>query len=117
MPGARLWNPNKQVALAENLRVADSFFRRLKGLLGTSCLPAGLGLVIRPCNSVHMLGMRYPIDVLFVNAAGEVLRVCHSLQPWRAAYCRSADWVVELPAGTAAATNTAPGDRIEIASS
>jgi uncharacterized protein len=113
---ARLWNTDKQVVLAENLRMADTFFSRLKGLLGTSCLPAGQGLAIRPCNSVHMFGMCYPIDVLFVNAAGEVLRVSHCLQPWRAAYYRIADWVVELPAGTAAATNTERGDRIEIIS-
>jgi uncharacterized membrane protein (UPF0127 family) len=109
----KLRNLDKDCLLADDLRVANTFFSRLKGLLGTASLPPGGGLLIQPCNSVHMFGMRYAIDVLFLDASEAVIRVCHSLRPNQMAYCRQAASVVELPAGTAEATGTAAGHRLE----
>lgn len=108
-----LRNRDKDCLLADDLQEARTFLARLKGLLGTSGLPRGKGLAIMPCNSVHMFGMRYAIDVLFLDKSDAVIRVCHSLRPNQMAYCHKASWVVELPAGTAEATGTAAGDRLE----
>lgn len=58
------------VCLAERAPVATSLWARAKGLLGRSELPAGEGLVLWPCTSVHCLGMRFPIDVLHVSKSG-----------------------------------------------
>ena len=59
---------------------------------------------IKPSNQVHMFGMRYAIDVVFLDDAGRVLRVVHALQPNRISpRVKGATSVLELPAGTARA--------------
>jgi Uncharacterized conserved protein len=100
--------------LATDARMADTFFSRLKGLLGTSGLAAGEGLVIKPCNSIHTFGMSYPIDVLFADAAGRVARTAAGLSPQRMMLCRGSRYVVELPPGTLAHTGTVAGDYLRL---
>ena len=109
----RVHNVSRDTELAHRAAVADSFWRRLRGLLGRSGLEPGEGLVIVPCTSVHMLGMKFPLDVLFLHRDGTILKQLSDLQPgqfgplvWRS------HLAVELPAGTIAATGTVPGDRI-----
>jgi len=83
-------------------RLATSLGDRMKGLLGTRSLPAGEGLIIRPCTGVHTFFMKYPIDVVFLAGGGRVAAVYHSLKAWRlTAIHPQASEVVELPAGTA----------------
>lgn len=99
--------------LAQRAEVARGFWRRLRGLMGRPGLPAGGGLVIRPCNSVHSLFMRFPIEVVHAGRDGTVLRVLAPLRPWRLGpLVRGSHLVVELPVGTVAATGTQPGDRL-----
>ena len=98
--------------LAEEIRVADSFFSRLKGLLGTSGLAAGRGLVITPCNSVHTFGMRYSIDVLFVNKEHTILKIVPDMLPGKIALCRGSRYVVELPSGAVLQQAIYVGDKI-----
>ena len=54
--------------------------------------------------------MRFPIDVLFLDERGTVLRVSSALAPWRTLVCARATSALELPAGTAAASGTQPSD-------
>lgn len=86
----------------------------MKGLLGTSQLPRGSGLLILPSQAVHTFFMRYPIDVLFLRKE-RVLGAVGRLAPYRFSpvYWR-AESVLELPAGTIQESRTEPGDRIEI---
>lgn len=114
MRGIHIENHTRNAELAGNARLADNFLKRFKGLLGSKTLPSGKGLIIRPCNSVHTFGMGYPIDVLFINSAGYVLKVAANLRPWRAAMCYGSAYVIELPAGTAASTATVAGDMIKM---
>ena len=111
----RVHNLTRDAALADRADVADSFWRRLRGLLGRDGLEEGGGLVISPCTSVHMLGMRFPLDVLHLDRSGTVLRAIAGLRPgqfgpmvWRSHVA------VELPAGTIAATGTVAGDRVAL---
>lgn len=110
----RLLNRTKQTVVAERLFVADTFFSRLKGLLGTSGLPAGEALLISPCNNIHMFGMRYAIDVAFVGSDDAVLKVAEALAPGRLARCRGASYVVELPCGALRQSSTEAGDRLAV---
>jgi uncharacterized membrane protein (UPF0127 family) len=57
--------------------------------------------------------MRFPIDVLFLDESGTVLRVSSTLVPWRTLVCTRATSALELPAGTAVATGTQPSDVLE----
>jgi len=111
----RVRNLSRDTELADRAAVADTFWRRLKGLLGRDGLEPGEGLVIQPCDSIHMFGMRFPLDVLHLDRSGKVLKVVANIKPnhlgpivWRSRT------VIELPAGTAAATGTVPGDQIAL---
>ena len=63
--------------------VAETLFDRLKGLIGTSSLPPGRGLLIRRCNCIHTLFMRFPIDATFLDRHNRVVRVVRHIKPWR----------------------------------
>ena len=83
------------------------------GLLLRSSLEPGEGLRITKTSSITMWLMRFAIDAVFVDKAGRVVRVVERLAPWRTAvFARGAAEVVELPAGTAAATHTQAGDEL-----
>jgi uncharacterized membrane protein (UPF0127 family) len=107
-------NITRNCLLANDARLADSFFTRLKGLLGARRLLTGEGLIIRPCNSVHTFGMKYAIDVVFADAGHRVLKTVASLEPGKAAMCRDGRYVVELPAGALAMSGTVIGDYLEL---
>jgi uncharacterized membrane protein (UPF0127 family) len=92
---------------------ADGFLSRALGLLGGDRLRDNEALWIRPCGSVHTIGMRYPIDVLFLDRRQRVLRVKHSLEPLRFSGTGRAHSTVELLAGTAAAIEVAEGSQLE----
>lgn len=101
--------------LSENCRVADSFFKRFLGLMGKKRMEPGSGLWIVPCNSIHMFFMRFPIDAVFLDKDLRVAEVIENLKPWQVSrLVGNACSVLELPAGTAKATGTRPGNRVEI---
>ncbi len=110
----RVRNVTKNTYPVDDLRIANTFWSRLKGLLGTNSLPAGQGLLITPCDSIHMFGMRYAIDVIFLDRTYRVLKALHSLPPGTAAGCRGSAHVLEVPAGVLINTHTAVDDQLII---
>ena len=111
----RVENESRQVLLVDKGRVANNFFTRLRGLVGVKQLAAGDGLLIQPCNQVHCMFMSIPIDVLYIGKDGRVLAIDAAMRPWAMGrMVRGAKSVLELPAGTAAATDTTVGDQLRI---
>lgn len=111
------FNQTRQAYLATALAVADTHWKRLRGLIGLSAgdFGNGHGLWIVPCRGVHTLCMGFPIDVVYLDSSMTVVHVQSDLQPWRFAPVRMrASSVLELPCRTASETRTAVGDRIEI---
>lgn len=101
--------------IAERVRCAHTHWTRLKGLLGTRSFEPGNGLWIKPCQQVHMIGMRYPVDLVFLDDGGRVVRTIGSLAPNRISpKVADAASVLELPAGTIAGSGLAPGATVEI---
>lgn len=95
--------------------VADRPTRRMVGLLRHARLDPGDGLVIVPCNMVHTWFMRFAIDVLFLDAAGVVLKAVSTMRPFQLAWGGwKAKTTVELPAGTLVRSGIGPGDVIGI---
>jgi uncharacterized membrane protein (UPF0127 family) len=92
---------------------AFSFWRRLRGLLFRSPLQAGEGMWIQPCHSVHTLGMRYALDLIFLDKSQRVLRVVENLVPWRMANCSGAHSVIEMRGGTLTRHSIQVGDSFE----
>jgi uncharacterized protein len=106
-------NETRNRILAESVDVADSSAKRQKGLLGRDSLPTGQGLWIVPCESVHTFGMRFPIDVLYLDRKKRVRKTRQTMVPWRVSMCLLAHSVLELPAGVIAQTGTQPGDQLD----
>ena len=91
-------------------RVASSFGARFRGLMLTSSLEAGTGLLFPRTSSVHTQFMRYPIDVVFLDAERRVVSIRPKLRPWRFASCRGSSSALELAGGEAARLGLAEGD-------
>ena len=107
-------NLTRSTLLADNCRLARTFYSRFRGLQLKKDLPGGCGLLITPCNSIHMFFMRFPIDAVFIDADKIVLYIEIGIKPWKLSkVIRKSRSVLELPAGTVAASGTKPGDRLE----
>ncbi len=87
------------------------------GLLSRSQLDHGEGLLFDRCYGIHTIGMRFAIDVLFLDKDYQVLRTVNALRPFRTCTVRKAIYVLELPAGTIQETGTEVGDQIQIRTS
>jgi len=111
----RAWNETRQRPLAERVQIAHSLWSRTRGLLGTRELPAGEGLLLEPCSSIHSFWMRYAFDALFLNRDGEIVHAISRMRPYRVSRpVFSAHSVLELPAGTIEATASRRGDRVRV---
>ena len=99
--------------LADRAERALSFKDRFMGLMGRRSLTFGEGMHIAPCNSIHTFFMRIPIDVAFLDREGLIIKQIPAMPPWRVSSVYfKAHSVLELPAGTLAASETQEGDRL-----
>jgi uncharacterized membrane protein (UPF0127 family) len=110
------YNRTRQAYLATDLALADTHWSRFRGLMSTEArsFPQGRGLWIVPCRGVHTFLMRFPIDVVYLDAGQKVVYLKENLLPWRLAPLRlSAASVIELPPGTIHQTQTGVGDVVK----
>ena len=113
-----VYNKTRETFVATEATVADSYLRRLVGLLGKTKRWArfGSGLWIVPSRGVHTIGMVFPIDLIFLSKEKEVVHVEEHLRPFRISKVSlKAMSVLELPPHTIYRTGTRVGDRLEIA--
>lgn len=111
----QLINKSKKNIIVENLFLADSFWSRMKGLMGKKDLPEDEGLLLVPCNSVHSMFMRFPIDLLFLNRELRVIKIIDRFKPWKATpIIRDCYQVVELKAGVASKKGVTIKDELDI---
>lgn len=109
-------NVTRHTELACCADLADRGASRRKGLLGRESLSPGEGLWIIPCEAVHTFGMRFPIDLVYLNRNMRVKKLRSSVPPWRLSACLSAHSVLELASGTIRSTQTKLGDTLEFCS-
>ena len=111
------FNRTRESFLATELRITDSHWGRLVGLLGTSQenFFSGKGLWIVPCHGVHTFAMRFPIDLVYLDSEKTVIHIEEHVKPWRLApFLIEAASVLELPSHIVWQTHTQVGDSIEI---
>ena len=71
------------------------------------------GLLLPGCSGIHMFGMRYPLDIIYLDRDGKILKVVAELQPWQISGCLQAAAVLEVGSGTAARQGWQAGVRLE----
>ncbi len=111
----KLVNRTLDRVVCQRLELARNVWSRTRGLLGRAPLAEGEGLLIEPCQSVHMFFMRYAIDVVFLDREYRVVALRPGLRPWRVTrYYRDAHSALELPAGAAAKVGLEPGQQLAL---
>jgi uncharacterized membrane protein (UPF0127 family) len=109
--GFKIRNLTRNIVLCEKASVADSFWKRGKGLMFQKGWEDCDGLLLSPCRSIHTFGMRMEIDVCFLDPEHRIMKCLDALGPWRSAQGgRHSHATLELPAGTLARTGTGTGD-------
>jgi len=113
----KVLNSTRNTVLATCAQIADTPKACRMGLLNRASIAPGQGLWIKPASSIHTFGMKFPIDVLFLDKDRHIVGIMPDLGPdnssGRFPYCKF-DSVLELPAGTVAATGTREGDGIDL---
>jgi uncharacterized protein len=107
-------NATRNTSLGDRIVLAGSSRERRAGLLKRDFLEEGSGLWIAPCEGVHTMFMKFPIDVLYLDRAQRVRKIRRNLRPWRLSACLVARSVLELPAGTADRSSTTVGDQLTL---
>ncbi len=108
----KLLNKTKNEILVPTVEVANSFSKRLIGLMGRKSL-TNEGLWIPSCNSIHTCFMNFSIDLAFVDSKMNVVAIKHQVKPWRLVLpILKAYGVFELPSGTA--TRISVGDVLHV---
>lgn len=106
-------NTERNSVLGEAIEVAATSVQRVKGLLGRDCLADGQGLLFKHASSLHTFFMQFPIDIIFADKNGKVLKVAPEVRPFKlvAAPLRSF-FAIELPVGAIEHSQTRPGDHL-----
>ncbi len=109
----RIENQTKGTVPTTHGIVANTFFSRLKGLLGSPPLQLGEGLLLVGEKSIHTFLMAFPIDVVYISSSKTVIRLDHALVPNRIGkYVSASAYILELPAGMIDRTDTTIGDQL-----
>jgi uncharacterized protein len=104
--------------LCANVQEAMGSLERGKGLIGRKALEPGEGLLIGagpliPIMWIHTLFMSFPLDLVFLDRAGRIVRVVADVKPWRlTAPVIGARCVLEIESGAAQSTSSTVGDQV-----
>jgi uncharacterized protein len=113
MTTIRVLNRTRGTVLGTRVRLADRLAARVRGFLFRAPPATGEGILLSPCRAVHMYGVTFPLDVIFISEGGEVVAAYRDLAPWRRSRLHgSALHALEVPAGTIRATGTVVGDAL-----
>ena len=97
------------------LEIADTFTKRFLGLMGRKKIPRGRGLLIEPCNSIHMFFMRFSIDAVYIDKNFVVKKIVRNLPAWIGfSICAGAHAVIEFAAGEADRLNIKIGSKVVV---
>ncbi len=101
--------------VARAVEIADSRATRRRGLLGRDGLPAGTAFIITLCKGVHTIGMRFAIDVVFIDGNGTVRKIVRNMAPRRLAFSPMASLAIESESGSLPIDTLRVGDRLYLA--
>lgn len=103
------------IAVIPDVEVADNFFTRFRGLMFRKSISDGYGLLIKPCNQIHMFNMKFPLDIIYLSADNEVVHIDENIQPGKIGKTiKAAVCVVEVNAFTCKNVGIAVGDKLTV---
>ena len=118
MKTVSIHNTTRDQVLCQNCIVADNPLTRMKGLLGRETLGEDEGLLIVPCSSIHMWGMKFALDVIFLTRENAVTDFVENIVPGKIYASKrhhgKAHAALEVAAGTAARNGLQSGDQLEV---
>lgn len=113
MSAMRVVNASRSTILGTQVLLLDRWWKRLRGFLGRPAPVPGEGLILSPCRGIHMYGMRFPLDVVFIDNQGVVVALYPDLGPGtRTRLEGRAHHALELPKGQIRESGTELGDRV-----
>ena len=114
----RAINQTKGTVLCEKLEVAETVAEKSRGLLARDRLDIGGGMLFEGMVAsawLHMFFMRFPIDIVFLDKVGRVMRINANLRPWRvSSVVLGARKALEIEAGATVRSATSIGDIVTI---
>ena len=105
-------NVDTQRCIISKVFKANNVWERARGLLARKALDTGEGFWLEPCPSVHTIGIRYALDIIFLDCDGRVKKITRNLRPMRFAVCSNATVSLELLAGQATSLQITQGMRL-----
>ena len=105
-------NESRGNVVCERTEIADTLWRRVRGLLGRASLPAGDGMLFKGESSIHSAVMRFEFDAVFMDRELRVVALAERIPPWRARAAKGTRNILELAAGEIARTGVAVGDQL-----
>lgn len=110
-----LTNASTGKIIAAHLERPRGWIRRSIGLIGRSRLDVGAGLWLERCWGIHTVGVRFPLDILFLGADFRVVGFVRGVKPGRLAVVNAlSKHVIELPAGTLDGADLLVGDKVRL---
>ncbi len=103
------------IVITDNAELADTFLPRFRGLMFRKTIADDYALCITPCNQIHMLNMRFAIDVVYLDKSGTVIKTDVNVQPGKICKTvKNAKCVIELKSFSASRLGIHTGDTIKI---
>ena len=104
-----------EAVLIRSAEIASGFWERFRGLMFAQSIPDNYGLLIKPCNQIHMLNMKFPLDIIYLSKDGTIVQIDENMRPWTIGRTvKNAASVVEVNAGTCARCGIAVGDLLTV---
>ncbi len=85
--------------IIKTLDCADTRLKQRIGLLGRFSIPKGYGLYFPGCKVIHTWFMLFSIDLIYIDENWEIVKLVHSMRPWRLSKCEQAIGVIETAPG------------------
>jgi uncharacterized protein len=110
----RLSIASSETVIAAQIELADSAWKRSRGLLGRASLGVDEGMRFEPASSLHMWFMRFAIDVIYVDRDERVVKLVREFKPWRMSWAWGTRTAYELPVGSVDRAGVVVGDVLEL---
>jgi len=104
---------SEPIVTLSHVERTETIAERTKGLLGRAELKNNEALWITPCNSVHTMGMKYQLDILYIDRNHLVKKIVQHLPPRRMSWCMGAQSTIELKSGTVKESGIRIGNRVK----